>query len=76
MSILIISLLDNAWILKGKVTCLSLLGVKGLTNFGNQGIKVIAELAEHSPVIIQNSSNPSSQKNLDVRPYDHTRCYF
>ena len=29
----------------------------------------IAELAEHSPIIIQNSSNPSSRKNLDVRPY-------
>ena len=35
-----------------------------------------AELAEHSPIIIQNSSNPSSLKNLGVRPYDHTRCYF
>ena len=33
---------------------------------------MIAELTEHSPIIIQNSSNPSSQKNLDVRPYDHT----
>ena len=32
---------------------------------------MIAELAEHSPTIIQNSSNPSSQKNLDVQPYDH-----
>ena len=32
---------------------------------------MIAELAEHSPIIRQNSSNPSSQKNLDVRPYDH-----
>ena len=32
----------------------------------------IAELAEHSPIIIQNSSNPSSRKNLDVRPYDRT----
>ena len=31
---------------------------------------VIAELAERSPIIIQNSSNPSSRKNLDVRPYD------
>ena len=31
---------------------------------------LIAELAERSPIIIQNSSNPS--KNLDVRPYDHT----
>ena len=33
---------------------------------------LIAELAEHSPIIIQNSSNPSSQKNLDVWPYDRT----
>ena len=32
----------------------------------------IAELAERSPIIIQNSSNPSSRKNLDVRPYDRT----
>ena len=31
---------------------------------------IIAELAEHSPIIIQNSSNPSSWKNLDVRPYN------
>ena len=30
----------------------------------------IAELTEHSPIIIQNSSNPSGQKNLDVQPYD------
>ena len=32
----------------------------------------IAELAERSPIIIQNSSNPSSRKNLDVQPYDRT----
>ena len=31
---------------------------------------LIAELVERSPIIIQNSSNPSSRKNLDVRPYD------
>ena len=32
---------------------------------------IIAEFAERSPIIIQNSSsNPSSRKNLDVRPYD------
>ena len=31
----------------------------------------MAELAERSPIIIQNgSSNPSSRKNLDLRPYD------
>ena len=37
---------------------------------------IIAELAVRSPIIIQNSSKPSSRKNLDVRPYDRTRCYF
>ena len=31
---------------------------------------LIAELAECSPINMQNSSNPSSWKNLDVRPYD------
>ena len=30
---------------------------------------IIAELAERSPIIKQNRSNPSSRKNLDVRPY-------
>ena len=35
-------------------------------------VSIIAELAERSPIIIQNSSNPSSRKNLDVRPYDRT----
>ena len=34
-------------------------------------MEFIAELAEHSPVIIQNSSDPLSRKNLDVRPYNH-----
>ena len=34
---------------------------------------LIAELAERSPIIIQNgSSNPSSRKNLDIWPYDRT----
>ena len=33
---------------------------------------MIAELTERSPIIIQNSSNPSSRKNLDVQPYDGT----
>ena len=35
-------------------------------------VLIIAELAERSPIIIQNSSssNPSSRKNLDLRPYD------
>ena len=31
---------------------------------------MIAELAQRSPIIILNGSNPSSRKNLDVRPYD------
>ena len=31
----------------------------------------LAEFVEHSPIIIQNSSNSSGWKNLDVRPYDH-----
>ena len=35
-------------------------------------MELIAELAERSPIIIQNSSNPSSRKDLDVRPYDRT----
>ena len=39
-------------------------------------LSILAELAERSPIIIQNSSYPSSRKNLDVRPYDRTRCYF
>ena len=33
---------------------------------------MIAKLAERSPIIIQNSGKPSSRKNLDVQPYDHT----
>ena len=32
--------------------------------------ELIAKLAERSPIIIQNSSNTSSQKNLDVRPFE------
>ena len=37
----------------------------------NDEIKLfIAELAEHSPIIIKNSNNPSSWKNLDVQLYD------
>ena len=35
-------------------------------------MEFIAELAEHSPIIIQNSSDPLSRKNLDVPLYDHT----
>ena len=38
-------------------------------------LNMIAELAERSPIIIQNSSNPSSWKNLDVRPYNHTTVW-
>ena len=45
--------------------------LKGICN-----ILIIVELAELSPIIIQNSSNPSSRKNLDVRLYDRTRYYF
>ena len=45
---------------------------QGQVNLSKSVICVIAELAERSPIIIQNSSNPSSQKNLDVRPYDRT----
>ena len=42
--------------------------LKGICN-----ILIIVELAELSPIIIiQNSSNPSSRKNLDVWLYDHT----
>ena len=29
-------------------------------------------IAEYSPIIIQNSSDPLSRKSLDVRPFDHT----
>ena len=36
---------------------------------------IIAELAERSSIIIQNSSNPSSRKILDVRPYDRTTVH-
>ena len=32
--------------------------------------RIIAELADRSPIIIQNSSNPSSRKHLDVRLLD------
>ena len=35
-------------------------------------LRIIAELAERRPITIQNSSNPSSPKNLVVRPYDRT----
>ena len=30
------------------------------------------ERSSRSPIIIQNSSNPSSRKKLDVRPYNRT----
>ena len=39
-------------------------------------LNMIAELAERSPIIIQNSSNPSSRKNLDVQPSDHTTVWL
>ena len=41
--------------------------------YSSLNILLIAELVERSPIIIQNSSNPSSRKNLDVRPCDRTR---
>ena len=47
-----------------------------ITGYLNMIIKIHPELAERSAIIIQNSSNPSSRKNLDVRPYDRSRCYF
>ena len=54
----------------GKRPCVN----KDFVHSGSIGL--IVELAERSPVIIQNSSNPSSRKNLDLRPYDRTKCYF
>ena len=41
-------------------------------NFESVLSAFIAELAEQGPIIIQNSSNPSSRKNLVVRPYNRT----
>ena len=38
-------------------------------------LNMIAELAERSPIIIKNNSSPSSRRNLDVRPYDHTTVW-
>ena len=38
----------------------------------HQHITLVAEPAERSPIIIQNSSNPSSWKNLDVQQYNCT----
>ena len=43
-----------------------------LKTFTCSSEKIVAELTERSPIIIQNSSNPSSRINLDVRPYDRT----
>ena len=48
----------------------SLKKIVGLKTFLK--VILIAELAERSPIIIQNSSNPLSRKNLDVRPNDRT----
>ena len=42
----------------------------------NTQLGIIAELAERSPIIIQNSSNPSSQKDLDVQPYDRMTLWL
>ena len=38
----------------------------------HKNIYLIVELAECSPIIIKNSSHPSSQKNLDVQLYNRT----
>ena len=65
--------------------CIPLKGhSEGLLNVHEEFLRIIAELAERSPITIRNSSNPSSPKNLvvrpydrtTVRPYDRTRCYF
>ena len=45
--------------------CMKIKVRNSLVELGSD-IKILAELAEHSPIIIQNSSNPLSQKNLDV----------
>ena len=42
------------------------------SNLSFHWLLMIAELTERSPIIIQNSSNPSSRKNLDVQPYNST----
>ena len=45
---------------------------QGQVNLSKSVICFIAELAERSPIIIQNSSNPSSQKKfgcMTLRPY-------
>ena len=66
------------WVLslgEGNLKIGSIFVAYGLLTYQNP-YRIIAELAERSPIIIQNSSNPSSRKNLDVRPYDRTRCYF
>ena len=50
--------------------CIPLKGhSKGLLNVREEFLRIIAELAERSPITIRNSSNPSSPKNLVVRPY-------
>ena len=51
--------------------CIPLKGhSEGLLNVREEFLRIIAELAERSPVTIRNSSNPSSPKNLVVRPYE------
>ena len=45
---------------------------QGQVNLSKSVICVIAELAERSPIILQNSSNPSSRKKfgcMTLRPY-------
>ena len=43
--------------------------------YERSAFEIIAELAERSPIIIKNSSNPSSWKNLNVRPYVRTTVW-
>ena len=62
------------WQLNLNVTCQHFAPFSFCTSyikyFSQNCIKqIIAELAERSPIIIQNSSNPSSRKNLVIRPY-------
>ena len=45
---------------------------KELAQYTVYKLFILAEIAECSPIIIQNSSNSSSQKNLDVRLYNRT----
>ena len=59
------------WVLslgEGNLKIGSIFVAYGLLTYQNL-YRIIAELAECSPIFMQNISNPSSRKNLDVRPY-------